>query len=201
MRCYRFLARIWRVFGKIRKDLPQPGTEAPPGVSKGEALDLRRKTHQTIRRVTDDLGPRMHLNTAVAAQMELINAIAPLAERVADEGVRWVLREAFSVLSRLLAPFAPHVAEELWEALGETGFVSDAAWPSYDEGMLVEDRVTVVVQVNGKLRARLELARDLSRDGALEQARAHENVAGHLEGKTIRRVVFVPNRLLNLVVQ
>jgi leucyl-tRNA synthetase len=143
----------------------------------------------------------MHLNTAVAAQMELINAIAPLADRIGDDGVRWALREAFSVLARLLAPFAPHVAEELWEALGEEGFVSDAAWPSCDEALLVEDRVTVVVQVNGKLRARLELARDLSRDDALEQARGHENVAGHLEGKTIRRVVFVPNRLLNLVVQ
>jgi leucyl-tRNA synthetase len=203
--CYRFLARLWRLFQRLRNELPPPGATHPPAeASRGEALALRRKTHRTIRRVTDDLGPRMHLNTAVAAQMELVNAIAAFAEAdredPADAGTPWALREAFSVEARLLAPFAPHMAEALWDGLAEEGLVSEARWPDCDEDLLIEERVTVVVQVNGKLRARLDLPRDESEEATIEAARAEANVAAHLEGKSVRKVVFVPNRLVNLVV-
>jgi leucyl-tRNA synthetase len=200
--CHRFLGRVWRTFEKVEGRLPAPGTERPKTASEAEALALRRKIHQTIKRVTDDLGPRMHLNTAVAAQMELINTIAPLADDTgAGEGELWALREAFEALVRLLAPFAPHFAEEIWARLGGEGFVSEAQWPVVDESLLVEEQITLVVQVNGKLRARLELARNVSEEAAVEAARADKRVAAHLEGKGLVRAVFVPGRLLNLVVK
>ena len=199
--CHRFLGRVWRTFDAARTRLAEPGASAPAEASRGDTLVLRRKTHQTIRRVTADLGPRMHFNTGVSAIMELINAIASIAERPdLDPGLRWALREAFEVLARLLAPFAPHFAEELWEALGGEGFVLVADWPVADPELLVEDEVTVVVQVNGKLRSRLRLGRGTPEERALAAARRDKKISVHLEGKTLRRVVYVPDRLLNLVV-
>jgi leucyl-tRNA synthetase len=199
--CSRFLSRVWRTFLKAKDRLSGHGTR-PPETWDGDALRLRRKTHRTIRRVTDDLGPRMHLNTAVAAVMELINEASPLADRQeAGAGVDWALREAFETIARLLAPFAPHFAEELWEAVGGSGFVVQASWPETDPALLVEDEVTIVVQVNGKLRARLSLRRGASEEEALEAAKADPNVSARLSGKTVQRAVHVPDRLLNLVVR
>jgi leucyl-tRNA synthetase len=200
--CFRFLTRVWRTFRKVRDRLPDAGTGVPNGLGGTDVAALRRKTHQTIRRVTDDLGPRMHLNTAVSAVMELVNAVGPLADREdADAATLWAVREAFEAMARLLAPLAPHFAEELWETLGGKGFVLEAAWPEADAAQLVEEQVTVVVQVNGKLRARLTLDRGASEEQALETARADDRVAVHLEAKTVRRVVYVPDKILNLVVQ
>jgi leucyl-tRNA synthetase len=198
--CYRFLGRIGRTFDLARDRLPGPGTGMPSAALEGDALVLRRKTHRTIQRVTDDLARRMRMNTAVAAIMELINVAAPLTDREdADAGVLWALREAFDALARLLTPFAPHYAEELWEALGGAGFVSQASWPEADPALLVEDEVTLVVQVGGKLRGRVTVPRGASEDEALAAACGEPRVAGHLEGKTIRRVIYVPDKLLNLV--
>ena len=200
--CFRFLTRVWRTFQKTRARLPERGTAAPDGSGDPDVAALRRKTHQTIRRVTDDLGPRMHLNTAVSAIMELVNAVAPLADREeAGAAVAWAEREAFEVMARLLAPLAPHFAEELWDALGGDGFVIEATWPEADAALLVEEQVTVVVQVNGKLRGRLTLERGASEAQALESARGDDRVAAYLEGKTMRRVIYVPDKILNLVVQ
>ncbi len=200
--CFRFLSRVWRTFEKIRPLLPPPGTGMPQGCDEGEALALRRKTHRTIRRVTEDLGPRMHLNTAVAAIMELVNVLTPVTEREdAAPATRWAAREALENTSMLLAPLAPHFAEELWEALGRDGFVIQARWPEVDPTLLVEDEITVVVQVNGKLRGRLTLGRGASEEQALDAAKGDDRVATHLEGKTLRRVIYVPDKILNLVVQ
>jgi leucyl-tRNA synthetase len=144
----------------------------------------------------------MRLNTAVAAIMELINTAGPLAERQdADVEILGALRECFDALARLLAPFAPHFAEELWDRLGNEGFVALAPWPEADPDLLVEERVTVVVQVNGKLRGRLTLDRGADQAAAMEAARADANVAAHLEGKSLERAIWVPDRLLNLVVR
>jgi leucyl-tRNA synthetase len=144
----------------------------------------------------------MHLNTAVAAQMELINAIVPLAEGdLADDGLAWAIREAFEALARLLCPFAPHFAEEIWSRLGGEGFVSASRWPDADDALLHEDTVTLVVQVNGKLRARIDLPRGADREAAEAAARQEDKVMTFLEGKEILRVVHVPDRLLNLVVR
>jgi leucyl-tRNA synthetase len=200
--CWRFLSRVWRTFEKVRERLPDKGDVPTSDAATGEAAALRRKTHLTIRKVTDDLGKRMHLNTAVAAIMGLINTAAPLADRAdADAPTLHALRECFDALARLLAPFAPHFAEELWARLGGEGFVARARWPQADPALLVEEQVTVVVQVNGKLRGRLTLDRNADEAGAIEAARADPNVATHVEGKTLRRAIWVPGRLLNLVVK
>jgi leucyl-tRNA synthetase len=199
--CYRFLARVWRTFDRVRARLPAHGAAAP-GAGGEAATALRRKTHQTIQRVTDDLGDRMHLNTAVAATMELINATSDLADSPESGPAElWAMREAFEVLALLLAPFAPHFAEELWEALGGATLVSAAPWPRVDRELLVSEEALLVVQVNGKVRARLTLPRGASEEQALAAARAEPRLAPYLEGKTLLRSVHVPDRLLNLVVQ
>ncbi len=199
--CYRFLARTWRLFAKIRGKIPPPGTPPPPDASEGEALALRRKAHRTVRRITDDLGPRMHLNTPVAAIMELVNLASPIADREdAGPGALWALREAFEILARVMGPFAPHFAEEVWEGLGRAPYVVGEAWPEADPALLVDDTATVAVQVNGKLRGQIDLPRGAPEHEAVAAARAHDRVAPHLEGKTLRRVVYVADRLLNLVV-
>ncbi len=201
--CWRFLQRVWRAFDEARAHLGPPNAPRPAGVDRGAALELRRVAHRTIARVTEDLLPeRLQLNTAVAAIMELTNAIVPLsrAERL-DSAEAWALREAFEILARLLAPFAPHLAEQLWEGLGHPPFVSAAAWPEAEAELLVRESVTIVVQVNGRLRGRVELPRGASEAEALEAARAEPRVSAYLDGRRIERVVYVPDRLLNLVVR
>ena len=198
--CYRFLSRVWRTFEKVRPNLPPPGAPTPSGIDM-DALSLRRKTHTTIRRATDDLGARMHFNTTVSAIMELINVASPLAEREGPNlQVRWALREAFETLALILSPLAPHCAEELWEALGRNGFALDQPWPAEETTLLLEDEATLVVQVNGKLRARLTLPRGASEEEAVAAARDDSRVAAYLDGKTLHRTVYLEDRLLNLVV-
>ena len=198
--CYRFLARLWRTFDKARGSLPAAGAPKPGGAADAGALALRRKTHRTIRRITDDLGPRMHLNTPVAAIMELLNTVAPMVqgEPLENESA-WAAREAFETIAKVLAPFAPHVAEELWEALGHAPFVATAPWPDVDPALLESDEALVVVQVNGKVRGKLTLPTGSTEVDVLAAARADQRIAGHIEGKTIRKTVFVPDRLLNVV--
>ena len=199
--CYRFLKRVWRTFARAQERLPAGGTPPPQGASAGDALALRRKTHETIIRVTNDLSKRMRMNTAVAAIMELINAIVPLVDREGeDDAVDWSLREAFEALAKVLAPFAPHFSEELWSQLGGEGLVCLGRWPEADPTLLVRDEVTLVVQVNGKLRGRIQVPRGCSEEEALDLARQEEKVAANLQGKTLARVIHVPDRLLNLVV-
>ncbi len=170
------------------------------GLDAEPVSGLRRKTHDTIRRVTEDIDKRMHMNTAVAAIMELINTAAPLTEESEPSpALAWALREAFEALARLLAPLAPHLAEELWAEVGGEGYVSLASWPDYDPELLIKDEVLLVVQVGGKLRGRVTVSRGASEDEALAAAREEPRVAAHLEGKTLRRVIYVPDKLLNLV--
>jgi leucyl-tRNA synthetase len=199
--CYRFLKRVWRTFSRVQRRLPARGLAAPQGAASGEALALRRKTHETIVRVTNDLSRRMRMNTAVAAIMELINAVVPLVDRDdADGAIDWSLREAFEVLAKVLTPFAPHFSEELWSQLGGEGLVSLAVWPEADRKLLERDEVTLVVQINGKLRGRIQVPRGASQDEVMNLARQQDRVAQNLQGTTIRRIIHVPDRLLNLVV-
>ena len=199
--CYRFLGRLFRTFDKARPSLPRPGQPAPPSAGSGAALALRQKTHQTIRRVTDDLGPRMHLNTPVAAIMELLNLATPLAVGPSSgEGESWALREAFETIARILGPFAPHMAEELWEALGLPPFVADTPWPEADAALLTSDEVLLVVQVNGKVRGKLTVSAGMSEDEAIAAARLDSKIAAYLDGHAIRKTVYVKDRLLNVVI-
>jgi leucyl-tRNA synthetase len=149
-----------------------------------------RKLHQTIKKVGDDV-PRLSYNTAVAAMMEYMKTLRH-AERVPH-------RDEVLPLVQLAAPFAPHLAEELWERLGHSASVFDAGWPAFDAALAAEELATVAVQVNGKTRGTVRLARDASQDGAVAAAMAEASVARHVAG-AVRKVIYVPGRLLNLVV-
>ncbi len=193
---YRFLRRLWRLvadnIGWLRAVRPFGG-----GRLEGPARDLRRKAHETVRRMTTDIEERFHFNTAIAAAMELVNEMAAFRPR--GDTDRAVFREAVDLLLRLLAPMVPHITEELWEALGHTTRLTDEAWPEADPEALQRDAITVVVQVNGRLRGRLEVPVDADEAFVREAALADDNVRRHIEGKEIVKVVWVPGRLVNLV--
>jgi leucyl-tRNA synthetase len=188
---YRFLGRVWRL---IDADAATVEEDARPEASQA----LRRKVHKTIKKVTDDVTDRFQFNTAIAAIMELVNATY---EYVAGGPVhRATLQEAQRTVVLLASPFAPHAAEELWSLLGGTGLVADHAWPSFDAEAAKDDRITVVVQVNGKLRGRVEVEPGAAEEVVRAAALAEPNVVAHLQGKPPRKVIVVPGRLVNVVV-
>jgi leucyl-tRNA synthetase len=193
---YRFLKRVWsQVMDHVEAG---PCEALDVSALNGDQKETRRKLHDTIAKVSDDIARRYTFNTAIAAIMELSNHLARF--KAGDPQSRAVLQEAWSAIVCMLAPIAPHVTEDLWCALGGEGSLCQAAWPEVDESARVKTQVTLVVQINGKLRAKLELAPGSSRDEALEQAMAIENVQRHVSEKQVRKVIHVPDRLLNIVV-
>jgi len=148
---------------------------------------LTRLLHQTIRKVTEDI-EAMRFNTAISAMMVLSNELMKLDQ---------VPAEALEVLAKLLHPFAPHLAEEAWQMLGHEPSIQSQPWPTYDPSLCEEDEIEVPVQVNGKVRARIMLPKDATQDQAL--AAAQEALATQLEGKTLRKTIWVPNKILNLI--
>jgi leucyl-tRNA synthetase len=196
---HRFVHRVARLYER----LAGPAIDAGGVVEGEEAEALWRKTHETIARVTADLDERLQPNTAIAAVMELVNQAYRLYERRVEDleaGERAALAECLDVLARLLGPFAPHLAEEVWSRLGREGLLARASWPEADPAALRRDEMTLGVQVNGKRRGEIRLPRGAGEDAAVAAARAEASVARHLEGREIRKVILVPGRLLNLVV-
>ncbi len=196
---HRFLQRVWRLVDRHAEALAaEPrgplGAELPPA-----ARDLRRKTHQTIDKVTRDVEERIQLNTAVAALMELVNEIYRVEADVQAGPSRHVLREALETLVLLLNPFTPHVCEEMWARLGHEGGLVRAAWPAFDAEAAREDAVELAVQVNGKVRGRVVVPAGAGEDVVRERALAEPRVAEHLEGKQIVKLVVVPGRLVSVV--
>ncbi len=193
---YRFLKRLWHAVANYNA----AGAAEPLDRDKFSAdqKELHRKTHETIAKVSDDLGRRYTFNTAIASSMELLNS----ASRLQDDSAqgRAVLREALETVVLLLSPIVPHIAHELWHALGHESSVVDASWPVIDGEALVRDVIEVIVQVNGKLRGRISVASDA--DNALLErlALADENVQRFVDSKPIRKVIVVPGRLVNVVV-
>jgi leucyl-tRNA synthetase len=213
---FRFLARVWRLADHWADTI---ATEVPRG---GELTEheraLRRKTHDTIRRVTVDIEERQHLNTAVSALMELVNEIYAFSEHTrtgapgrrhdGDVAVREaertetvaVLREALEALVLMLSPFAPHTAEELWEAFGRRGGLTAAAWPVFDAAAAQAEEVTIPVQVNGRLRSHITVPADAGEEVLRETALADPIVQNYTDGKSVRRIVVAGRRLVNVVV-
>ena len=189
----RFLRRLWRLVADYQA-MPVPAAEG----GDGAARDLRRKLHRTIAKVGDDLERRYAFNTAIAANMELANDLSRFP--VESAGAHALMGEALRAMVCMLAPIVPHVTQVLWQALGGEGLVMDAAWPQADPDAMASDTVSLVVQVNGKLRGQIEVAADAPREDVERLALADENVARHVEGREIRRVVVVPGRLVNVVV-
>ena len=191
---WRFVQRIWRLVDEAAAALPAPGAPIPAELS-AESLALRRQTHKTIAGVTSDI-EGLHLNRAVARIYELANALGAAGETI-EPAVR---REALEGLARLIAPMMPHLAEELWQKLGHTAILAGASWPEAQADLLAEDRVTIAVQVRGKLRDTIELPRDAGEMQTQEAALASEKVQRAIEGQTVRKVIVVPNRIVNIVV-
>jgi leucyl-tRNA synthetase len=203
---WRFLARVWRFVDQWRDRVKDA---APIGSVDGASFDaaerkLRRKTHETISRVTVDVEERIHLNTAISALMELVNEMYAFGDAVLKSSgdrpqAASALREAIDALIIMMSPFAPHTAEELWEMTGHAGGIAAASWPSFDEAVARADEIVVPVQVNGKLRSRLTVPADMPEEALREQALADPAVRPHIEGKTIRTVVVVKGKLINVV--
>jgi len=193
---FRFLKRVWtQVMDHVEAGPCEPLDSA---ALNEEQKTMRRRLHDTIAKVSDDIERRYTFNTAIAAIMELGNHLARF--KSGDAQSRAVAQEAWMAIVRMLSPIAPHATEELWTALGGEGPLINAAWPEVDEAARVRTAVTLVVQVNGKVRAKVELAAGASKDDALEAALAVDNVQRHMDGKAVRKVIHVPDRLLNLVV-
>jgi leucyl-tRNA synthetase len=193
---WRFQQRLHRIATEAMISLPPAGTPKPEPMPEA-ATQLRRAAHKTIAGISADI-EAFHFNKAVARLYELANAIGSFD--ASDEASRWALRETLEIFVRLIGPMTPHLAEELWQALGHTGLLADAGWPMAEDALLVDDTVTVAVQMNGKLRGTIQLAKDSPKDAAEQAALALPEVVRGLDGKTPKRVIVVPNRIVNVVV-
>ena len=197
---HRFLSRAWRIF-HARQDC-FGAAEGQLARASGEFLELRRRTHRTVKRVTEGLEGELKYNTAIAALMELVNALYALEPKADPD--RAAVREALLALATLLAPFAPHAAEELWHEVQGPAvrerLLAREPWPSFDPALVAADTVTIAVQVNGKLRGEVQAPAGAGEAEVRALAEAEERVRAHLQGRTVRKVVFVPKRLVNFVV-
>jgi len=192
---WRFNQRLWRLLSEAMPALPPAGSPVPAEISPA-AMALRQTTHRTIAAVTDDI-ERFHFNRAVARIYEFANALDAFKPTTGDGPV---LREALETLVKVTGPMMPHLAEEMWQALGHHQLLADTAWPVSDPALTREDTVTIAIQVSGKLRATLDLARDLDQGTLESTALANENVQRAIGGRPVRKVIVVPNRIVNVVV-
>jgi leucyl-tRNA synthetase len=184
---FRFLQRSWTLVDQFNA--------AKGGTS--DSTELLRVIHKTIKKVTEDLH-NLNFNTAIAAQMECINELYRIKQQDTFGAMEW--KWALETLTQLLAPFAPHIAEELWQQLGHEDSVHMSQWPAWDEKYLVQDTITVVIQVNGKLRGEIQVAPDAPEGEVVQAAQANEHAATYLKDQTIRKTIYVPGKLVNFVV-
>ncbi|MEX2337488.1 MAG: leucine--tRNA ligase, partial [Aquisalimonadaceae bacterium] len=193
---YRFLKRLWALVAMHvrRGQAPALGVDS----LDDEQRATRRKVHETIRKASDDIGRRHTFNTGIAAVMELVNALYKVVDDTSAQG-RAVLQEGLEAAVLLLAPIVPHITHALWQTLGNRQPVVDAPWPEHDPEALVQDRLELVVQVNGKLRGHIHVDADAPKDAVEQVALAEPNVQRFIDGKTIRKVIVVPGRLVNVV--
>ena len=198
---YRFLQRVWRLADRWLPLLDgREGQSVAADMLDAATKELFRKTHETIKRVTQDIEERFHFNTVISAVMELVNVLQAIEPSETEAAGQQAVRFAFQTTVLLLSPIVPHFCEELWEALGHDRSVLLAPWPAYDEAATVKEEVEIVVQVNGKLRSRFPAALDAD-DATLEKiALADERTVRFIEGKAVRKVIVIKNKLVNIVV-
>ena len=195
---YRFLKKLWKLI-KTHQD----SIKDIPGISSNEKFNgnqnkLRRKTHQTISKVTDDIGRRYTFNTAIAAVMELVNEVS--AFNVDDELDRQVIKEAIESILLLLSPIVPHICHQLWLDINHDQPIIDARWPKFDSSLLKSETSLIVVQVNGKLRSKLEVDASISEDELKSMALSDEKVVRFIDGNEIKKIIVIPEKLVNIVV-
>jgi len=195
--CYRFLRRAWRLIDECREEVISGGGRDDYRDSDSE---LQRSVHGAIKKVTHDIEERFNFNTAISAIMELVNATYAYRQAYENgQSNHAVLRDALEKMVILLAPFAPHIAEESWSLLGHEDSVHRQHWPQYDSEMLQVDQVEVVVQINGKVRGRINVPADCSEEQLIEEARNNERISELLDGKEVVKTIAVPGRLVNIV--
>lgn len=201
--CFRFLNRIWFFFQENEALLSRHGPSEGPvrPHETGDVHPLRIKMHQTIRKVTEDIDKRYHLNTAISAIMELFNLIKAEKEGLTknDEG-KELLREAVEKMIMLLSPFAPHICEELWGRMGYRTLLTITPWPSYEPELAKEERVTIVVQINGKLRDRFEAERDADEEELKKTALSLKKIRNIIGDKEVKNVIYIENKIVNIVI-
>jgi leucyl-tRNA synthetase len=199
---HRFLGRVWTIVHENLDIFPGGASRPFNDHPAGEGVDrVLRKTHQTIKKVGEDIEVRFHLNTAVSSIMELYNLVRKDRDalRQSSEG-KAALRSALEALVQLLSPFSPHIAEELWEKMGHSEMLIRTPWPVFDPALTREETVTIVVQINGKIRDKFEAIRDLAEKDLEEEAQRLPKVRAALGGKSARKVICVKNKLVSIVV-
>lgn len=195
---FRFLNRLWGIVFKYRDQIAQiRNQEILPSLTPF-ASSLLRKTHQTIKRVTTDIEREFHFNTAIAALMELVNEVSDFEP--SNDGEYEILRYSIMTTLLLLAPFCPHIAEELWVAIGFKPSILEQRWPEWDEAIAKEEEIELVIQVNGKVRSKLRIAAGISDEEIKELALHDDKIRTYIEGKTIKNIFVVKGKLVNIVV-
>jgi leucyl-tRNA synthetase len=192
---HRFLKRVWRL-AQAHVTLGLPGKLDVAGLSD-EQKAVRRSIHLAIKQASHDVGQNHKFNTAIAQVMTLMNVLEKAAQGTEQD--RALLQEGLEAVTLLLAPITPHISHELWSQLGHADPVIDAGWPAVDESALVQDSLTLVIQVNGKLRGQIEMPASATREEVEAAARTNENVLRFVDGLTIRKVIVVPGKLVNIV--
>ena len=196
MAAHRFVQRVWRLVSELA---PALAGVAPAAAREGEAASVSKAAHKTIKAVGEDI-ERLGFNKAVARLYELTNALSPLVGAEADAATKAALREAVEALVRMIAPMMPHLAEECWAALGGAGLVANQPWPAFDAALVVDDEIVLPVQINGKKRADLTIARNADQSAVEAAALALDIVRTALDGKPPRKVIVVPQRIVNVVI-
>ena len=198
---FRFLTRLWRLVQQ-HGELWTSNGSGDGAAPSAELRELRRQVHRTIKKVTDDIDGRFHFNTAIAAIMELFNALSLAAQDTTKRSAgAAIIREGLESIILLLAPFVPHVASELWEQSGHKERLDRVPWPSYSEAALEEEQLLIVVQVNGKVRGKMTVPADITQERIERMAMEDGRVMSFCDGKKITRLVYVPRRLVNIVVE
>ena len=199
---FRFLNRIWRIVMEYLDDIKDVTPFDETGEPKGDLKKLRKKYHQTIRKVTIDIEERFHFNTAISAVMELVNALYQIEHPSRnDRESLSVIRKAIETVIILLSPVVPHITEELWETIGGEGTLSSRSWPTYNSEAAKEEEITIVIQVQGKVRSRIEVSADESDERIKELALVDGKIRTFTEGKDVVKVIYVPKKLVNIVVK
>ncbi|MFC1855343.1 leucine--tRNA ligase [Thermodesulfobacteriota bacterium] len=197
---FRFISRIFRLVTENFDVIKDIDTLSEPADFSKDAAELRKAIHKTIKKVTDDIEDRFHFNTAISAVMELVNKLYLVDLAKDDAALKWAFKSAIENIIILMSPFIPHVTEELNEKLGATESIFLNKWPGYNPAYTVDDEVTVVVQVNGKVRAKLTIAKDSDEEAVKELALKDSNILKYIEGKEVRKVIYVKNKLVSIVI-
>ena len=199
---FKFLQKIFRLVAQNVDWMKGFSGTAEETLLSASAKSLRRKMHQTIKRVTDDLEHRLHFNVSIAQLMELHNEMSDMdAKELESPGSRAVFKESCETLIRMLSVFAPHIAEEMWELSGHSGRLTGAVWPEYNESLAAEEEIEIPIQINGKVRGRILVSADVSEDEIKERALGDTKVKSWVGDKTVVKFIVVPKRLVNIVVK